>query len=108
MGYFYYLEHGIGYFCSLTVFLPPLLSFRPPSVISSGARNLNCLHWISFLSEPVPRARFLPSVEMTKREGVEMTKNEGIAMTVYLLKSLPSQTDPTTYSGFANCHVAGR
>ena len=61
VGYFYFLEHSSEYF-SLTVILTP-------SVISSGARNLNCLQWISFLPEAVLRARFLPSVEMTKRRG---------------------------------------
>gem|GEM_PF-5884051 len=43
----------------------------PTFVISSGARNLNFLHWQRFLPEPVPRARFLPSVEMTMNERVE-------------------------------------
>jgi len=52
------------------------LSWEPPSVISSGARNLNYLCCTSFLLSP-SGGRFLLSVEMTKEDGVEMSEGGG-------------------------------
>ena len=69
VGYFYIPEHGSGNFYSLAVILTPSIHFEPPTVISSGARNLNCLHGISFLPEPVPKGKISPFGPNDKKRG---------------------------------------